>query len=484
VSPRQLQVRELLVRVDRSLGGSPGRQLEAQLREAIRSGTLAPGADLPSTRSLAEDLSVSRGVVVRVYAQLAAEGYLDLRQGANPIVRGVPRSAPDRAPAARPVSASRLRYDLRPERPELSYFPRPAWLRALRHALSAAADADLGYTDPRGIEQLRREVATYLGRARGVAADPERIVITAGSTHTLSLLARVLVRRGAESIAFENPSHRLLYKVVGQSGLPAVGIAVDRHGLVVDALARTSAAAVVVSPAHQFPTGGVLSPERRTALLAWARRSGGVIVENDYDAEFRYDRAPIGAQQGLAPAHVAYIGSVSKTLAPGLRLGWAVLPPDLVAPVREEVWNSLLHLPSLDQLALADFLRRGEFDRHLRRMRKVYKRRRDVVVAALAEQLPQVRVSGVAAGLHVVLEFGPTQLEAAVVEQAIAHGVAIESLSEHTLPGYAGPRGLLVGYGAILEPAIPRAIEQLAAAIAAGSSNGTRRPDARPSGRS
>jgi GntR family transcriptional regulator / MocR family aminotransferase len=474
MSPRRLQARELLVELDRSRRSGLGRQLEQQLRSAIRSGTLAPGSDLPSTRALAEDLSVSRGVVVRAYAQLAAEGYLDLRQGANPSVRGIPFVKPHVADALSPAGVQKIRYDLRPHQPDLGGFPRQVWLRSLRNALGTAANADLGYIDPRGLEQLRIELALYLGRARGVVADPDRIVVTAGSTHTLSLIARVLASRGA-TMAFENPSHRLLFAVSERAGLTPVGIPVDRDGIRVDALPAANVSAVLVTPAHQFPTGVALAAERRAELTLWARESGGLIIEDDYDAELRYDRAPIGPLQGLMPDRVAYIGSANKTLSPGIRLGWAMLPGDLVASVTEELRNSVLHLSGIEQLALADFLHRGEFDRHIRRMRTVYRRRRDALVEALEAQLPELRVSGIAAGLHVVVELPSPRAEADVVAEAAARGLAIESLSYHALPGYDGPPGLLIGYGGVLEPAIGFAVAELAAAFRAADPKLARR---------
>jgi GntR family transcriptional regulator/MocR family aminotransferase len=345
-------------------------------------------------------------------------------------------------------------------------FPRTAWLRSLRSALATATDGDLGYVDRRGLPQLRGEVAAYLGRARGVVARPDDILITAGSTHSLSLIARALARSGARAIGFENPSHWLLHTVADRAGLQPVGVPVDRHGLVVDELEDAEVGAVVVSPAHQFPTGRALSPERRAALVRWARASGALIVEDEYDAEFRYDRAPIRALHGLSSEHVAYIGSTSKTVAPGIRLGWAVLPAALAEAVAEELWSTMLHIPGIDQLAFGDFIRRGEFDRHLRRMRKIYRGRRDALVAAVERRLPRLAVRGIAAGLHVLLELPRGSSEESICREARSRGLLIESLSQHALPGYSGPQGLLIGYGAILEPAIAEAVEELARAVA------------------
>jgi GntR family transcriptional regulator/MocR family aminotransferase len=465
MSPREAQALDLFVPLDRSRRGV-GRQIEGQLREAIRGGALVSGSKLPSTRALAEELAVSRGVVVRAYAQLAAEGYLDLRQGANPAVRAVAPSAPAPSPAAADAAPVKVRHDLRPHLPEVGMFPRTAWLRSLRSALATATDGDLGYVDRRGLPQLRGEVAAYLGRARGVVARPDDILITAGSTHSLSLIARALARSGARAIGFENPSHWLLHTVADRAGLQPVGVPVDRHGLVVDELEDAEVGAVVVSPAHQFPTGRALSPERRAALVRWARASGALIVEDEYDAEFRYDRAPIRALHGLSSEHVAYIGSTSKTVAPGIRLGWAVLPAALAEAVAEELWSTMLHIPGIDQLAFGDFIRRGEFDRHLRRMRKIYRGRRDALVAAVERRLPRLAVRGIAAGLHVLLELPRGSSEESICREARSRGLLIESLSQHALPGYSGPQGLLIGYGAILEPAIAEAVEELARAVA------------------
>jgi GntR family transcriptional regulator/MocR family aminotransferase len=461
-----LRARDLLISIDHADRFGVGRQVEAQLRETIRSGSLPAGSGLPSTRALAEDLSVSRGVIVRAYAQLEAEGYLEIRQGATPRVRGG-RSEPGRRAHTSGAleQVRKLRYDLRPHQPELNSFPRQAWLRSLREALKTAANSELGYVGPPGVEQLRLELARYLSRARGIVADPDRIVVTLGSTHSLSVVASVLRRRGARRLGFENPSHELLHGVARRAELTPVGLPLDEKGLRPEPLAAENVPAVVVTPAHQFPTGVALPPDRRAALIEWARRSGGLLIEDDYDAEFRYDRPPIGAIQGLSPEQVAYLGSTSKTLSPAIRLGWAVLPSGLVEEARQELVTTVLQLSGIDQLALADFVRRGELDRHMRRMRTVYRRRRDALLDALHTELPGASVGGISAGLHVVLEVASTADEAEACAAAEAAGVAIQSVSQHALPGYDGPPGLLIGYGTTPEPTIPRAVEHLVRAI-------------------
>jgi GntR family transcriptional regulator/MocR family aminotransferase len=469
MTPRHLEVRDLFISVDRTRPKSLGRQLEGALREAIRSGRLIPGSRLPSTRAFAEDLAVSRAVVVRAYEQLASEGYIDLRQGAGASVRGASGEEHVDLTASMNGGRRKRRFDLRPHVGDLSLFPRRAWSRSLRRALATAVDAELGYIASCGLQQLRVEIAAYVGRARGVAASPEQIVITAGTTHSLSLICRALARRGAGAVAFENPSHKLFHAVAARSGLEPVGVPVDQDGLVVQLLADTAVSAVVVTPAHQFPTGCALSRTRRAELVGWAAENDAIIVEDEYDAEFRYDRLPIDALHALSPDHVVYLGSTAKTLAPGIRLGWAVLPRHLSADVEEEVALSVLHLSSLDQLAFADFLRRGEFDRHLRRMRAVYKKRRDVLVEAVERRLGVPSVGGIAAGLHVVVELESPQLEARVCEEARRRGIDLDSLGEHALPAYAARSGILIGYGGISEAAIPAAVDELADAFAAAS---------------
>jgi GntR family transcriptional regulator / MocR family aminotransferase len=452
---------DLLVRVDR--GDTPLRtQLEEQLRDAVRSGRLAPGVALPSSRSLARELGVSRGVVVDAYAQLGAEGYLVARQGAPTLVSDA--ASPAAAEAARHPAAERPpRFDFRPGGPDMALFPRGAWLASLRRGLRDAPDARFDYGDPRGAPELRVALARYLGRARGVACDSERVVVTSGMAQGMALLARALVAQGSHRIGVEDPSSAPGRGQLAANGLEILPVPVDEDGLRVDRLERIAPDAAFVAPAHQFPLGVVLAPERRAALIDWAARTGAIVLEDDYDAEYRYDRAPVGAVQGLAPALVAYAGSVSKTLAPGLRLGWLVAPERLAEDVVSAKASDDLGTPVVEQLALADFLERGELDRHLRRTRTIYRARRDALVAALAEELPDCRPAGVAAGLHLVVHLPPDADEPAVLERARSRGVGLYGLSEHRIE--PGPPALLLGYGRIAEAAIAPAVAELAAAV-------------------
>jgi len=454
---------ELLVRLDRRSGETLSAQLERQLREAIREGRLKPGTVLPSTRALAAQLGISRGLVVGAYGQLGAEGYLVLRRGATPrVARAV----------SRPVvlepepHEQRPRYNLRPDLPDYAGFPREEWAKSYRAALKRAPDGELAYGDVRGSPGLRAALASYLGRARGVAGGPEHTFVCGGFAQAVGLLCGVLRRLGRETIGIENPGHAVVREIVARTGLRTVPIPVDEEGIDVEALDRAGADAVLVTPAHQFPTGVVLSPDRRAALLAWAERWDAIVVEDDYDAEFRYDRAPVGALKGLAPERVAYLGSASKTLAPALRLGWLVAPSALVRPLADQVLYSFIASPRFEQLAFADFLERGELDRHLRRMRVRYRSRRDVLVLALERELPDVEVRGIAAGLHVVGVLPAGTDEPRVLAEARARGIGLYGLGEHRV-GAPGEPALLLGYAVSKEPAIRTAVQALAEAVEA-----------------
>jgi GntR family transcriptional regulator/MocR family aminotransferase len=461
---RTSQPRELLLQLDRSIRQPLRAQVEQQLRSAIREARLPAATRLPSTRELARQLGVSRGVIVDAYAQLAAEGYLDVRQGAAARIAAVAVETP--SPTGQP-RGERVRFDFRPGLPDLSAFPRAAWLASLRRALQLAPDADLGYGDPRGVVELREALSSYLGRVRGALATPERMVICNGFAQGLGLVSRALRAQGARRLVMEDPSHVDQREIVKRAGLEVVPVPVDARGVLVDELEAADPDAVLLTPAHQFPTGAVLAPERRTALLAWAERRGALVIEDDYDAEYRYDRAPIGALQGLSPERVVYAGSASKTLAPALRLAWLALPSWLLEAVTMEKAFADLGSPRVEQLALADFLNRGDLDRHLRRTRLRYRVRRHVLVAALHHSVAGVEIAGVDAGLHAVAHLPADVDEAAALERARSRGIALAGVAEHHFRPTSGPPALLLGYGRLTEPTIKAGVEELARAIRA-----------------
>jgi GntR family transcriptional regulator/MocR family aminotransferase len=468
-------VSELVIELDRD-GDALHRQIEASLRGRIRSGVLPGGVALPASRALAAELGVSRGVVVEAYAQLVAEGYLTSRSGGYTQVARAPAPAPARATAPPPLQPNPSGAPWsRPQRPAVDFgygrgnmaaFPRAAWLRSVRRVLTETPNDRLGYLDGRGAVELRSALAGYLNRVRGTSADPEAIIITNGYAQTASLLLGVLAARGATSIAVEDPSASDDARPIAAAhGMEVTGVPVGDDGVHVDAVSELRADALILTPSHQWPTGGVLSPAARSAVLAWAQRTGALVIEDDYDAEYRYDRAPVGAMQGLDPERVAYAGTASKTLAPGFRLGWVILPPDLIEPFAAA---KLMHdrgSPILDQLTFADFIVRGEFDRHLRRMRPIYRSRRDALLAALATHLPELEPAGIAAGLHLVTWLPAELDEAAVIEAAAGEGVAVAGLAPYRLaPGRRG--GLIFGYSNLSERTIAEGVTRLGRAIA------------------
>ncbi|HEX5596087.1 MAG TPA: PLP-dependent aminotransferase family protein, partial [Micromonosporaceae bacterium] len=367
--------------LDLDTGGGRRFGLEQALREAIRTGRLAPQTRLPSTRVLAAELNLARNTVVTAYEQLTAEGYLSARTGSGTTVVGAP-GRPVAVPARRQASAPRL--DLRPGSPDVATFPVNAWTRATRRALASAPVSVYDYADPRGRIELRTALADYLGRARGVLADPEHIVICSGYVQALSLLARVV----GGAIAMENPGLAFHRDVVRHAGADVVALPVDEQGARTDQLSTDNMAvrAVVLTPAHQYPTGVPLHPARRRAAIAWARDHQGLVIEDDYDGEFRYDRQPVGALQGMAPEHVAYVGTAAKTLGPALRLAWMALPERLVEPVSHAKRLTDLHTETLGQLALTEMITSHTYDRHIRACRLHYRRRRDLLIERLGRR--------------------------------------------------------------------------------------------------
>jgi GntR family transcriptional regulator/MocR family aminotransferase len=447
--------------LERGEGETLRAALERSLRDAIRSGALRAGVRLPASRVLAEALGVSRGVVSDAYGQLEAQGFLATRSRSAPVVAAAldradrPRRVPERSEAAAP------RYDLTPTTPDVTLFPLDRWLATAQSVARRAGPLALDYRESRGEQALREALADHLGRTRGVIAEPEQIVVVQGTAQGVDILLRVLLARNAARIAVEDPSHTMQHESARAYGFELCPHPVDGEGMTVDAL---DGDAVLVTPAHQFPTGSVLSGERRRRLLEWSNDTGGLIVEDDYDSEFRYDREPVRALQGLAPGRVVQLGTVSKTLAPALRIGWVVAPGE----VADEAARAKRLLddfsPSLNQLTLAEFLRRGHYDRHLRRARGIYRRRRDAFIAALDRHLPELAVEGVAAGVHLLLRLPPGTSDTAIAAEAADARIRVQPLSAFRIrPSDDG--GLVIGYGRLHESAVGPAARALAAVI-------------------
>ncbi|MEU8137768.1 PLP-dependent aminotransferase family protein [Streptodolium elevatio] len=449
--------------LDVTRGPGVGRALAAALRDAVRSGRLAAGTRLPGTRTLAADLGIARGTAVEAYSCLIAEGWLTGTTGAATRVAELPAGLPPTSPEPRsprdalqgvvqggaPHATSlapvpgRPSIDLRPGRPDLSSFPRTRWASAVRRALASAPDSAWDYGDPAGQPRLRAAVAAYTARTRGVRADADSVVITAGFAHALAVLGRALHGTGVRRVAAEDPGLARHRDLLRAAGLHVAPLRVDDAGADPDDLADGVGAALL-TPAHQHPRGVVLAPRRRAAFLDLARRRHLYLVEDDYDGEFRYDRQPVGAMQAHAPDRVVYAGSASKALAPGMRLGWLAVPPALREPVLRAVAELGAEPPAVDQLAFADLLERGDYDRHIRQARLAYRRRR----ADLAARLPHP-LGGVPAGLHTLVPVESAEEERRLTDTARHAGLVLHGL--HTAgywhePSDAHPAALVVGY--------------------------------------
>lgn len=451
---------ELLVRLDRASSEPLRVQLEQELRDAIRAGRLAAGERLPSSRALAAELGISRGLVLECYSQLQAEGFLTSRSGSSTRVSANALASAE--VPARAAPPTRLAVDFRAGVPDLTSFPRRDWAWALRGACLAATPAELDYGDPRGVESLRAILAGYLRRVRGTLASPDQIVICSGFAQGINLVLQTLADRGIGRVAIEDPGDDDYFITCPRLGMQVIPIPIDDRGIDVAALAASGVRAVILTPTHQFPTGVGLAPERRQALIAWANERDATIIEDDYDAEFRYDRAPIGALQGLAPERVALIGTTSKSLTPTLRLGWVLCPSPLLEAVIEEKRLSDRGSPALEQLALAAMIESGRYDRHLRHMRRVYGARRDTLIGALAAHAPHIALHGLAAGFHAVADLPADADEHAVVEQARERSIGLYAMASYRLSGQGGPPQMVLGFGNLTGAAIERGIRTIA----------------------
>jgi GntR family transcriptional regulator / MocR family aminotransferase len=459
---------ELLLRLDRERAEPLRSQLESGLREAIRDGRLHGGERLPSSRELARELGVSRGLVQECYNQLLAEGYLASQVGSATRVAPGARSVPaTSAPSQASPSRSTLIADFRFGVPDLASFPRGDWVWAMRESCRRIETPDLDYGDPRGHVVLRQVVAAYLRRVRAAAADADALVVCAGFAQGLNLVFRALAQLGVRRAALEDPGQGDLATsddalAARAAGIEVVPVRVDDFGLDVAALGSSGAQVAVVTPAHQSPTGVVLAPQRRHALVEWAARNDGYVIEDDYDSEFRYDREPVGVLQGLAPDRVFAIGTVSKSLAPAVRLGWVLVPPGLVESVAGEKRVIDRGSSGLDQLAVAALLESGRYDRHLRHMRAVYGRRRAVLIESLRSHAPGVRLAGLAAGFHAVAHLPETADEEAIITAARERSVGLYGMAAQRAPSTPAPPQLVIGFGNVTERAIESGIAVVA----------------------
>ena len=445
--------------------GTLSARLTAAVRAAIRDGRLPHHTALPPSRTLASELGLSRWTVTRAYGQLVAECYLEARPGSATRVSWVPEQVGERQRTVpRPPQAA-APFDMMPGRPDLRAFPRRRWLQAMTVAAQTASYAELDYPESGGVERLRSVLAAYLNRVRGAAAASGQVNVCFGAGQAMLRIATALRADGHTTIAVEDPGPTRLWQAAKLAGLTLVPMPVDDHGMVVSALAdHPGVRAVCVGAAHHFPLGGVLPPARRAALLAWARRVDGLIVEDDYDAEFRYDRAPTATMQGMEPRRVALLGSVSKTLGPTVGIGWAVAPPQWTDVLRTD--DRLQLMPSaLNQLALAELIESGAYDRHLRASRSRFRVRRNTLIAALG-RIPDCRVHGAEAGVHLMLDLPAGCDAAAVMWTARPLGLVVADLTGARLqPDPIARPALMLGYANLADHAIDEAVRILADTI-------------------
>ncbi|GGR02583.1 MocR-like pyridoxine biosynthesis transcription factor PdxR [Streptomyces netropsis] len=457
--PKDWSGSRLDLHLDIDATGGRRSGLEAALRAAVREGRLTAGTRLPSTRGLARELGLSRGTVSAAFGQLAEEGYLSTRPGSGTTVADVPPRAAHPVRPREPAPTA-PRHDLRAGLPDISAFPTRAWLAATRRVLTRARPEVFGAGDPQGRIELRTALADHLGRTRGVVTTPDRVVITSGHYQSVGLLGGVLAANGTGVAAVEDPGHHLYREAVRRAGLTALPLPVDGRGARVDALPR-DAGAVFLTPSHHYPTGVPLHPVRRQAVCAWARATGGLIVEDDYDGEFRYDRQPVGAVQGVAPDHVVYCGTASKTLGPALRLAWMALPPHLVGPVVRAKREADLYTETLGQLVLADLIATHAYDRHIRAARLRYRGRRELLLDRVAA-IGGLTAHGVPAGLHALVTLPPDgPAEHRLLTDCARHGLALRGLSELHHDPEGRPQGLLIGFAAPSDRAYPQALDVL-----------------------
>ncbi|MCM3703606.1 PLP-dependent aminotransferase family protein [Paenibacillus macerans] len=438
------------------------RQLYIALSERILNGTIQAGEALPSTRVMAQGLIVSRNTVVEAYDMLAVEGFILNRPGSvTRVAEGLilekqtppAESSSDGQPAPVPLLA-----DFRTGHPDLRLFPRYLWQQLSKRTLQEMPDAHLGYTGPQGLPGLREEIAAHLLRSKGLSAHPENIFITAGATHALSLVADLLYEEG-KPICMEDPCNRGMLQTFLNKGYPVNPIPVDKLGVQTEYLQDQPSCAVYVTPSHQFPLGGVLPANRRTALIRYAREQNSYIVEDDYDSEFRYYGDPVAPLYAMDPERVIHIGTFSKVLIPALRIGYVILPGKLHQRWRRLRTYSDVQNPPFEQAVLAEFLHSRKFDRHIRTVRKYYGERRQALLTALKAYLgDDWRVWGDASGLHLAVQFPGMKFDETFVKNCISHGIRVTPVEYHCIHKGNHADKLLFGYGHLASEDIEKGV--------------------------
>ncbi|WP_410515189.1 PLP-dependent aminotransferase family protein [Paenibacillus sp. BR2-3] len=445
------------------------RQVYEHIRTQILRGELKTGDRLPSSRELAFDIKVSRNVVIEAYEQLIAEGYLESRQGSGTYVaEGTFLEELNYHLALPSLQAVESRenpkdvIDFRSGIPDLDLFPRKIWGQlAYRMSLETSHTA-FGYGNPEGRLELRLALTKYLLRTRGIRCTPEQIVVTSGATQAFSLIAKLLLKPGDE-VVIEDPVTHEIQTIFTEPGSVLCPVPVDGYGMKTDLIPPDKKPAFIfVTPSHQFPLGGILPIQRRLQLIKFARATDCYIVEDDYDSEFRYLGPPISSLQGLEPERVIYVGTFSKILSPGLRVGYLILPPSLTDRCRNIKWFNDLHSPSLEQLTLARFIEEGHLERHVSKMKKIYRQRRETLINSLTHHFPnQIKISGHSTGLHFIVEFTELDFTKELLQKIYEHHVRVYPVELHTICKEDHNNKLILGYGNVSMELIEKGILRL-----------------------
>jgi GntR family transcriptional regulator/MocR family aminotransferase len=425
------------------------RQIYQALKDRILDGSLQAGEVLPSTRDLAAQLNVSRHTVCEAYDMLITEGFVLSRQGAPTRVAEGLRL--DRQPEDRsdPLEQSQPRYkvDFKTGWPDMRHIPRSLLRQIALKVMDEMPSERFGYDIPQGSLELRAEIASWLFRSRGLNVDAGDIFITSGATHALHIIANLLSARG-NRVAVEDPCNRGMLKVFLNAGCEAIPIPVDEHGLQVDCLDGISVDAVYTTPSHQFPLGPILPAGRRAELIRYAQVNGIYLIEDDYDSEFRYAGEPIAPLHAMDPQRVIYVGTFSKVLFPAIRIGYVILPKELQAKWRKLRLYMDVQNPSIEQAIMAELLRTRKFDRHLKKMRKLYGERRTTLLRSLDQFFGDGwRACGDAAGLHLAVEFKGMQFDEEFIARCRECGIRLASVERHAIRKGRHSNKLLLGFG-------------------------------------
>jgi GntR family transcriptional regulator / MocR family aminotransferase len=464
----------LWIPIDRSLNIPLKRQVYEYIRNQILYGNLRAGERLPATRELANQLGISRNVIIEAFEQLLAEGFIVGQQGAGTFVtEGAFLEQRHKEELSKPLVIPEESMkeediiDFRSGIPALDLFPRNEWGKLAKEVCLETPDSTFGYDHPEGRYELRKTISRYIRRTRGVECNADQIVITSGATQAFSLLTKLLLSQDAEVI-IEDPITNEIQTIFTSTGAILKPVPVDEQGIRTDLLLYDiEPKFIFVTPSHQFPLGSILPIQRRVQLIQYARAKNCFIVEDDYDSEFRYDGEPISSLQGLDPERVIYVGTFSKNLSPSLRLGYLVLPETLIEQCRKLKWFHDLHTPSLNQMVLTRFIEEGLLERHIRKMRKIYMRRREVLRESLMREFGQsVHISGDSTGLHLVAEFTEIEFKEEILDRLIQNKVKVYPVKHHAIQNDGRHRNkLILGYGNLKEVEIKEGIFRLKASI-------------------